>query len=1212
MSLAVWKTSLLPSVDDILLPLDKEEIMDPRRDGQIDKDVPLFRQAINLPEYGWLLDRFQFLPRMLGNWISPYYGTDILKINRDYNAIYPESAPVYDYACKVARLLLLEEIEDALLAQGKSPGTFFLQKKRKPIYEPPGTLSLKQQDALSRMESDALKHMKMSNGKFSVETLKAWTFFCGKKSVGIWYALSKENTEGIILPYTVWYSKNNMVDILETMVRDGIDLSVTIRNNFQIGTAFGVKSYYQKMHEEIQELLEKLSNSLPLVYDTFIDSYSDYVEDPTQTVVYNPYQEMDSQTLKDLKRLVFLVDTFNRPQNPQKTAPRIEAEWVEAINYNVMGTHLASKYLTKETLNFAEINGTRVYLLNPSILDADRVQKLTQTLRDLNANEAIQTLNSLENAIRNLPDKSAILAYLNILDALPSNLKNRVANGSNDVDAFLNSYTAGERELKNIQRKINNYFKKKNIDLGTIRMPDILPVPNVDLKRAQDALAFYKALETAGRNPITSSPTGFTDLNAFKTQIENVQKRRLNLGNTESQIYVEFNEAYNNWRKKAGKLLNMAPLVGNEFVDEYKQIVLAAATRLKDSANALAAENIILAEAEEQRLLEAQKRAEEERERQRLLNEERERQRLLDEQERKRLLDEQTERQKRDRIIEEQRSDINLQKLWDLLERPISSEIERKRLTQLSVDAFGDLSSYIKKRKAADQKFKNLFEANQEQWSKNKQFLAEDTIPIALAFDSTITYKMASNNDNILYLGNVSLAEQKIAAILLAFKLFAEFLISVNTNKQDDAREAFDKQFERLPNVLGPQIFKLEVSDNSDDFKVERNTNQIKIESEPKGRLVSRSYQKWDKNSCWQDSLFAVLFSIPETDLANTIYNTQTIQTPVINLSFFTKLKKTLSVIDRGCSVEEIAKLHNTLLFDIANTQQPLENRTESCTLIDAWHKSIACASRAPFYVDEYRMAQPDIVLTALSTIYPVEKDLLMLKNDEALILNTNKISLNSIVDTPSQIFINLHDYIGENIIIEGVEVISNPNNLPRDFDVPVETNNYVLSGVITLGGAHYVAYTFDFYAKEWTYFNNRTYEANPVGPELDKQIFSTLNAFKGRRLAYLVYTSQKQIDELVEKKKQTENVFAETIAELDGGNPNIGAFLQKIPSVEDQYTVILAAHRYGLIDLPEYASFIADALTPESINLNQIQRLMGVMSEDVIQKIRRYMEDTQ
>jgi hypothetical protein len=116
------------------------------------------------------------------------------------------------------------------------------------------------------------------------------------------------------------------------------------------------------------------------------------------------------------------------------------------------------------------------------------------------------------------------------------------------------------------------------------------------------------------------------------------------------------------------------------------------------------------------------------------------------------------------------------------------------------------------------------------------------------------------------------------------------------------------------------------------------------------------------------------------------------------------------------------------------------------------------------------------------------------------------------------------------------------------------------------------------------------------------------------------VYTLQAQIDDLVDKKRaaapppaeEEVSVFDTVIGALEAGNPDIGSVIEAIPQLEDQYTVLLAAHRYGLIDLPQYASFIADALERNDANLPQIQRLMGVMSEDVIEKVRQYMEDAQ
>jgi hypothetical protein len=607
MSLAVWKTSLLPSVDDILLPLDKEEIMDPRRDGQIDKDVPLFRQAINLPEYGWLLDRFQFLPRMLGNWISPYYGTDILKINRDYNAIYPESAPVYDYACKVARLLLLEEIEDALLAQGKNPDTFFLQKPVKNTMST-NVLSERVMNELYRQENKALQRggagmvpfsssNDTSSCQYHIDGLSNSVIFCSKfagKSPGTWYALTPDNKVNDVRPYFLWFSGGGACATIKSLANDEQDINQIILTKVQVGTAFRDKNYFFKIDQEIQALLEKLSVSLQPVYSELTDSLDKRLDDPSLSV-YNPYKEMDPNVLKDLKRLVLLVDTFNRPQNPHETAPRIEAEWIDAINYRVFATHLGPLYFTEQTRNYAVINGERQKLLKVNVLDVAAVDDLLERTKTFIGKDSIQMLNSLIVAINALPDVRVAREYVQTMQTITTDLVRNYPTVSS-VNDFLDTYNKNVNALRKLQRKVNTFYKSFGKEALQLVFPDPLEPPKIDI----DTIRKFKEYN----NLLSLPPVNPRDFQ-FVQLLEAVSDKRkalirdaaLAITVEQNQTWKAFKTQYAKWIDNAGRFQNMKDVENtNKFVGEYGENLETLKARLRASGAKLRRENAAIEE----------------------------------------------------------------------------------------------------------------------------------------------------------------------------------------------------------------------------------------------------------------------------------------------------------------------------------------------------------------------------------------------------------------------------------------------------------------------------------------------------------------------------------------------------------------------------------------------------------------------------------------
>jgi len=565
--------------------------MDPRTDKNIALNVPLFRQITNKASYSWLLSRFEFLPKMLGNWVSPYYGTDKLLINKEYHAVYPDSAPVGNYSCKMVRLLLLEEIEEALLHQDQPLDDFFLQKIPT-IQDEEKEIDLENLQIIERYLSYPSK-----NGKFPYEAIKALDSMCsraGKHSLGKWYALTLSNKMGEIIPYKVWYSYGPD-RIMEILSEDDLkDIQISIKKNYQVGTAFGSRNSYDMIHQKIQKLLKGLSKSLIDVYQKFSDSYDDYLDDNT-IAVYNPYKEMPIETRETLKQLIFLVDTFNRPQNPQVTAPRIEEEWEDAINYKVFGIQYASVYFNEDTRNWIEIDGKgRIRLLSPNKLDAARVRTLQKETGQLSI-----ILSRLANSIDSIPNVAIVTEYENIVAALSDDLKQKVESEDDRrlIRAFRKSYRVGIERLKDIQKSVNNYFKQKSNASVIDVMLSFQDVPNLNFEKAKKALEYQKALEA----PAPVLDAAFQQLALLVNQTLQIRKSFKDADS--SKAFSNLMQTYNVWEQKLEKFTKVQKLKDNEFADADRKEMIEIQKNVQKYVRELNAENLELEKLEKQQIL---------------------------------------------------------------------------------------------------------------------------------------------------------------------------------------------------------------------------------------------------------------------------------------------------------------------------------------------------------------------------------------------------------------------------------------------------------------------------------------------------------------------------------------------------------------------------------------------------------------------------------
>ncbi len=225
------------------------------------------------------------------------------------------------------------------------------------------------------------------------------------------------------------------------------------------------------------------------------------------------------------------------------------------------------------------------------------------------------------------------------------------------------------------------------------------------------------------------------------------------------------------------------------------------------------------------------------------------------------------------------------------------------------------------------------------------------------------------------------------------------------------------------------------------------------------GTLFNRKTQEWADNSCWMDTVFLTLFSIPQTQISQAIFNAKKI---VVKKKIGTTLilkdnsQKTVNKRDLpsiNCDEAEVKELHDTAITDIAHIQR--NDKSDPCPLQSMKHwknKTTKCLVFAndDSPVEKTNMGEIHIVLESLITFYQLQQ----------------MVSIESRMTGPLL-------YDPQNAHGSCLHVIYTDNALKTNQRPVINDGyGYQLYGMIGHHSQHFVTYLKDFESGRWAYFN--------------------------------------------------------------------------------------------------------------------------------------------
>ena len=597
---------------------------------------------------------------------------------------------------------------------------------------------------------------------------------------------------------------------------------------------------------------------------------------------------------------------------------------------------------------------------------------------------------------------------------------------------------------------------------------------------------------------------------------------------------------------------------------------------------------------EKARQEEAERLRKEEEERNRLAREEEERKK--EEQARQEEADRlRKEEEDRNRLLREKREASELEKrealvgtlLDEWLLMPLDTTERRKLFAQDSYDALQQLRQFVL---SVDKRF--------EQWPL---LTATGNLPTSLDFKQSLDLAKSQGSYNAytgFYMGD---ATQQISDVQNVLRAFVAYMLRLGFEEQDNWKQVYEaKVAEMTPRA---QPTRLRVDRTGRDFVVA--VSNVNVERElmsdaPEMQMVSQSFQRWENNSCWVDVVFSSLFSIPETAVANALYDTREIVTPVYVLEQDNREMERITAFDRGCTALEIQDLHRSTLRDVLQNQSSTQSAFPTCVSLEKWLQQAACVSEFAVKADAYNRASPEVIVRVLIDVYNLDN--VLGYNDftgDAFPATESDVKIIQMPEEAVQpwVYLNVTDFAQANM----------------QLSVQPQSGAYRLGAVITFMADHYVTYVYDFLMDQWAYFDNarltrdNASKAAFLADGLPENIFDST---QGERVFGLVYVSNVEIARLLELKIPP-SPYAAVLAAIDTQDAEIVQELSLSMLQPEQTYVLMGMHKIGLISLANYAGIVAKVLSSAQSqqDVDRATLLLSVMSAAVVADLRKLLQ---
>lgn len=324
---------------------------------------------------------------------------------------------------------------------------------------------------------------------------------------------------------------------------------------------------------------------------------------------------------------------------------------------------------------------------------------------------------------------------------------------------------------------------------------------------------------------------------------------------------------------------------------------------------------------------------------------------------------------------------------------------------------------------------------------------------------------------------------------------FEEFMVIFDDKENDLNEKFYDK------NPL-PKKIELTINKNK-RIAVENRFGEL-----PKNikSLIVKNHKLYKDYSCWMDSSFTTMFSIPGNSLIKHIMNRDSIYSVAYKVEFKDSSVRVLgerSNRTAKCSDADIKTLHGVIVEDILDIQTP-DREKRICQSRLFWTKQFGCVESGT----TEDMDDPRTVLKNLVSLYNTNLEGIMdiqTQVDEANIAPTLKTTRIIIAQMEQKKPIKEMKKMKED---DDPQLIVNYKNW--------RTNSvYQLAGIIVFRAGHYTSYVYDFGTKTWTYIDIGKAPATTTWKtfigDVENDIF-----VENFLPMYFVYYSDEEVDQIV------------------------------------------------------------------------------------------------
>lgn len=275
----------------------------------------------------------------------------------------------------------------------------------------------------------------------------------------------------------------------------------------------------------------------------------------------------------------------------------------------------------------------------------------------------------------------------------------------------------------------------------------------------------------------------------------------------------------------------------------------------------------------------------------------------------------------------------------------------------------------------------------------------------------------------------------------------------------------FKSFYDKNPKVIKIEMSRKKVADTNSRI------NELK-DGADKESLVANNLKIWEERSCWMDSSFTTLFSIPNNTLIRTIVGTTAISTDVYRLSF-ENTPNTIDIEKTKCTPDNARQIHAAIVEDILDIQSRQEKKV--CLSRRFWQEAYGCLLTPTTAAEYGKYGDPAKAIGSLVNLYNLHPDVMTFTQIAGTVVDpeAHMTRKRTSGDATPILVLNIDKPPGQGV----------PYRTYQQLDVRSKTQSYQIAAIITLTATqdHFTSYVYDFMKNNWAYVDISPGEKNPA-----------------------------------------------------------------------------------------------------------------------------------